>query len=146
MIKAATDIEITPKNTSSSREKYGPIATSTTDLNRKSARKATLSNTPESKLLIGAGALLWASGSHVCMGTKPTFVPYPIKIKMNAILAINGSSAEAWDNMSCQLINPGKPACMDGYRKRKVPKNPSNNPTELIIKYFQAASIADGLL
>ena len=58
MIKAATDIETTPKNTSSSREKYGPMATSTTDLNRKTARKATLSNTPESKLLIGAGALL----------------------------------------------------------------------------------------
>gem|GEM_PF-6765201 len=100
---------------------------------------------PESKLLIGDGALLWASGSHVCMGTNPTFVPYPTITKINAILAIAGSKLAAWPNKACQLDNPRNPACIAGYKKSKVPRNPSNSPTELMIKYFQAASKADGL-
>ena len=40
---------------------------------------------PESSAHTGDGAWLWASGSHVCMGTRPTFVPRPIKISKNAV-------------------------------------------------------------
>jgi len=36
---------------------------------------ATLSDTPESIALVGDGASLCASGSHVCIGASPAFVP-----------------------------------------------------------------------
>ena len=34
-----------------------------------------LSSTPDMSALTGAGASLCASGSHVCIGASPAFVP-----------------------------------------------------------------------
>ena len=45
--------------------------------------------------LMGLGAWLWASGSQVCIGTNPTFVPNPTIISTMAILIMLGSSSEA---------------------------------------------------
>src|ERR1700684_1971713 len=42
--------------------------------------------TPESTAHTGDGAWLWASGSHVCIGARPTFVPNPTKTSRNASL------------------------------------------------------------
>ena len=39
------------------------------------AETATVSSTPASIAVTGAGASLWASGSQVCMGTNPILVP-----------------------------------------------------------------------
>ena len=56
---------------------------------------AQLSSTADSSPLMGLGAWLCASGSHVCMGTNPTFVPNPMMISTVAILIMLGSSSEA---------------------------------------------------
>ena len=53
----------------------GPAAASTIGLNRKMAYAPTLSSTPDISALTGAGASLWASGSQVCIGARPAFVP-----------------------------------------------------------------------
>ena len=40
--------------------------------------------TADKRALMGDGASAWASGSQLCMGTKPTLVPYPTATKTNA--------------------------------------------------------------
>ena len=57
------------------RANPGPAAASTAGLNRRIAYTPTLSSTPDMSALTGAGASLWASGSHVCMGASPALVP-----------------------------------------------------------------------
>ena len=42
---------------------------------RKIPTIAVFSSAPDSMTETGAGPSLWASGSHACIGAKPTFVP-----------------------------------------------------------------------
>jgi hypothetical protein len=44
-------------------------------LKRSTAKRATLSSSPESTAEIGVGPSACASGSQACSGTSPTFVP-----------------------------------------------------------------------
>jgi len=48
--------------------------------------------------LAGLGASEWASGSQVCIGANPTFVPYPITASRNARRRLSRSSDAAWTN------------------------------------------------
>src|SRR5439155_17447732 len=81
-----------PKRMSQVDENEGPAVMSTTALNRINAYKPTFNNTPDISALTGAGASLCASGSHVCMGASPAFVPYPIKRKTKANWTTRGES------------------------------------------------------
>ncbi len=47
------------------------------------------------RALMGAGASLYASGFHVCMGANPAFVPKPTRTNTNASLSTEGSSSLA---------------------------------------------------
>ena len=40
-----------------------------------------MSSTPDMSAETGAGAWLWASGSQLCIGASPAFVPYPRTIR-----------------------------------------------------------------
>ena len=53
----------------------GPIETSTTAFHRAMAYIATASSTPDIMAETVDGASEWASGSQVCMGARPAFVP-----------------------------------------------------------------------
>jgi hypothetical protein len=56
---------------------------------------AQFSSTADSRPLTGLGAWLWASGSHVCIGTKPTLVPNPRITSAVPIFIRLGSSLSA---------------------------------------------------
>ena len=56
---------------------------------------AQFSSTADSNPLTGLGAWLWASGSHVCMGTNPTLVPNPRITRAVPIFIRLGSSLSA---------------------------------------------------
>ena len=44
---------------------------------------AVLSSAPDNMAETGAGPSLWASGSQVCIGARPTLVPKPIRTRRN---------------------------------------------------------------
>ena len=50
----------------------------------------------------GAGAWLWASGSQLCMGTRPTLVPYPSTMRAKASRMTPGSRRCDWATSEVQ--------------------------------------------
>ena len=58
---------------------------------------------PESSAHTGDGAWLWASGSQVCIGTRPTLVPRPIRISRNAVCMRNGGILGAASTSPAQV-------------------------------------------
>ena len=63
---------------------------------------AHFSSTPESNAETGLGASEWASGSQVCMGNRPAFVPKPMAANTNAIWMSWASNCVAYGRIEVQ--------------------------------------------
>jgi hypothetical protein len=144
MSNAATVTESTPKKRNSSLVNNDCRVMSVTPLKRKIARKATLSSTLERSAAIGVGALEYVSGFQVWSGTKPILVPYPTKTKIKAIWTISGCMEAAPSRSVCHVSVSADRA--GNAKKRRVPRRLRRSPSELIMRYFHAASVADFLL
>ena len=66
---------MTPNSSNRDPENPGPKAAMQMMWKRKIPYIAQFNSTPESIALTGVGAWECASGSQVCIGAKPTFVP-----------------------------------------------------------------------
>ena len=102
---------------------------------------------PESTAEMGVGPSLWASGSQLWIGTRPTFVPYPTIRNTKASDRIVGSSLLLTSFRFVQSrASPPAPSTFSAAKYRStVPKSASAMPTPQRIKYFHAASMADGV-
>ena len=85
----------------------GLTAVSITAFHRAIAYTATANRTPDIIAEIGDGASAWASGSHVCMGASPAFVPYPTTMNPNARCKSSGCSDGAALRSRVQFRDPG---------------------------------------
>jgi hypothetical protein len=108
---------------------------------RRIPRKAQFSSAPDISAETTDGDSLWASGSHVCSGARPIFVPYPTSRKMRAARSQIGFSRgpEATRSPSTSGICPWRGPEAATARKN-VPSSASAIPTEQISRYFQVAS------
>src|ERR1022692_2067740 len=108
---------------------------------------AQFSRTPERSALTGVGASPWASGSHVCMGARPAFVPRPTMTKTKATLTTPELRRPELATILVQSI-PGDEGTAEvlAYENRTIPKSARDSPTVAIIRYFQAASIAPSVV
>ena len=106
-----------------------------------------MSRTAESSPLTGLGAWLWASGSHVCMGTNPTFVPNPTMMSTMAILIMVGSRLSAAAMRAGQSRDDPESITptVEAYT-RVNPARAMVMPTEHRMMYFQAASVDSSLV
>ena len=118
-------------------EAYAPGIAGAT---RRMERKAQFSRTPDSIADAGAGAWLCASGSHVCIGASPIFVPYPTRKNRNASRRKRGSSRFAAAGIAV-YVSGTSPAARE---RKMIPRNAKAIPTEQMSRYFQAASIPGG--
>src|SRR5471030_2667371 len=75
MKSAATNSENAPNATSTVRGSSEELAASVIVRNRAMPSIAVFKSAPESMADTGAGPSLCASGSHVCIGARPAFVP-----------------------------------------------------------------------
>jgi len=91
-VAMATDSS--PKNVSREEEKPGTAAWARM-CTLSTPYMAQLSRTAERRALMGVGDWLWASGSQVCIGARPAFVPRPTTMKMKATFTRAGSSWSA---------------------------------------------------
>src|SRR6266852_7999005 len=80
---------------------------SITAFHRAIAYIATASSTPDIMAEIGDGASECASGSHVCIGASPAFVPYPMRMNANASCRSCGCSEGAAARSTVQFNDPG---------------------------------------
>src|SRR6266852_8085685 len=96
-----------PKPVSRLSVNQGLTDTSTTAFQRAIAYIATASSTPDIMAEIGDGASEWASGSHVCIGASPAFVPYPTRMNANASCRSCGCSEGAAARSTVQFNDPG---------------------------------------
>ncbi|SRR5258706_7261549 len=97
---------------------------------------------PENIAETGAGAWLWASGSHVCMGASPALVPNPTKTNRNPTRSVAGSRREA-DARSVVHNIPSEPDRCNGLADaatNSVPMKANAIPTEQSMRYFHMAS------
>src|SRR6266851_5744745 len=115
---------------------------SITAFHRAIAYIATASSTPDIRAEIGDGASAWASGSHVCIGARPAFVPYPMRRNANASCSSCGCSDGAVARRTVQFSDPGTSPAVATKSKyaNTVPANAKAMPTEQINRYFQDAS------
>src|SRR5216684_6599471 len=115
---------------------------SITPFQRAIAYIATASSAPDIKAEIGEGASEWASGSQVCIGASPAFVPYPMRRNANASCSSCGCSDGAVARRTVQFSDPGTSPAVATKSKyaSTVPANAKAMPTEQIKRYFQDAS------
>src|SRR3990167_9215519 len=115
-----------------------PSDASTIGLVRNSTAKATFRRMPESMAEMAEGVLLWASGSQVCMGTKPTLVPTPTNRKTNAQRSVSGESRPAFSRSEEKVNAPApRSAPPAEWISISTPKRPSVMPVEQMMMYFQ---------
>src|SRR5712692_2704048 len=105
--------------------KEGFTDVSITAFQRAIAYIATASSAPDIKAEMGDGASEWASGSHVCIGASPAFVPYPTRMNANASCSSWGCSDGAVARRMVQLSDPGTSPAVDTKSKyaKTVPVN-----------------------
>ena len=117
-------------------------APSTTTFHRAMAYMATASSTPDIIAEIAGGASECASGSQVCIGASPAFVPYPIRMNAKASCSSSGCSDGAASRSTSQFNDPGTSPAVETKSKyaSTVPVNASAMPTEQIRMYFHDAS------
>ena len=72
---AASSTDSSPKHISICEGTYESSEPSTSTLQRITAYSATLSSSPDNTAEIGVGPSACASGSQLCSGASPTFVP-----------------------------------------------------------------------
>ena len=89
--------------------------------------------------LTGAGAWLWASGSHECMGARPALVAKPRTASAPAARAREGSRLGALPSSATHDSVDSPPAC-PAADSRPIPRNAIATPTAPRTTYFQAAS------
>src|SRR5260370_18141314 len=107
---------------------------SITAFHRAMAYIATARSTPDIRAEIGEGASEWASGSHVCIGASPAFVPYPMRRNANASCSSCGCSDGAVARRTVQFSDPGTSPAVAAKSKyaKTVPVNAKAMPTEQI--------------
>ena len=99
-----------------------------------------MSNTPDKSADAGLGASLWASGSQVCMGARPIFVPYPTIIKTKPPFSHVGSRRVATAVSAEKETGASTLPTSIEIVIRTDPKSAMAIPTEQISTYFQVAS------
>ena len=106
------------------------------DRARRSATRPVSITTPESMALIPLGAWEWASGSHVCIGTRAIFTPKPTK-KSAPEARSSGREAvpaativRSWARFRVPVWEKTSP----------MPMSTSIEPTEFCTRYFMPAS------
>jgi hypothetical protein len=63
--------------------------------NRRITYRIEVVSMPDNNAQTGDGAWLCASGSQVCIGTRPTLAPNPIRISRKAVWVSNGDMCGA---------------------------------------------------